>query len=110
MNRAMDQRLKTPATLLAATAFIGCAAQVDDDVFAQGTVSTYVTESSFGTTSLGLLSNGSSPGSTATGARSDGPQELGRVQWNRVEQAADFDNVLASAERPVLLLFQEIPG
>ena len=38
----------------------------------------------------------------------DDPIELGRVDWNR-----DHDQAFAEArqsERPVLLLFQEIPG
>ncbi|MEL6431623.1 MAG: hypothetical protein AAFU73_20395 [Planctomycetota bacterium] len=39
--------------------------------------------------------------------------ELGAVDWRRVEEDGDFEAALAEAgrvDRPVLLLFQEIPG
>ena len=42
-----------------------------------------------------------------------GPVDLGTVDWRRGEADGDFEAALAEAQRvdrPVLLLFQEIPG
>ena len=41
-------------------------------------------------------------------AKSDVPEELGTVSWGRDHDAV-FDSA-RSTDRPVLLLFQEIPG
>jgi hypothetical protein len=38
----------------------------------------------------------------------DDPQELGAVEWGRALEPALAES--ARSERPVLLLFQEIPG
>ena len=45
---------------------------------------------------------------TSREARTDQPVEYGRIEWRR-----DFDAALADAKknkRPVMVLFQEVPG
>lgn len=56
----------------------------------------------------GLIAIGCAVGPTSSTVTADGPPELGAVEWGRRLEPA----LTASAAngKPVLLLFQEIPG
>lgn len=45
---------------------------------------------------------------TAASLQNDGPTEFGRVTWQRDHDAAFA--AAKSADKPVFLLFQEVPG